>query len=258
MTSPEHQRVLSFLRWANERTSSRVVPTGHGTAYLREDAPLRFDSNFLWAEGLSDGVTAEELAAEADQVLAGLKHRQIHVADRAAGERLAPGLVSMGYEATPLVAMAHRREPDRPGDALVEEVSAREMRAADEVFIRREPYGSDEETVRQLADFRLILPEVLGTRFFVAKVDGQIASGADLYLDGETALIDAVVTLEEHRGRGLARSVVLRMIDEARRSGCDLVFLHADENDWPQHMYAKLGFDPIGYEYDFLRDPSRS
>jgi GNAT superfamily N-acetyltransferase len=54
-----------------------------------------------------------------------------------------------------------------------------------------------------------------------------------------------VATLPAHRGLGLARGVVLRAVGEARDAGCDLVFLHADDDDWPKCLYGRLGFEPL-------------
>ena len=42
---------------------------------------------------------------------------------------------------------------------------------------------------------------------------------------------------------------------EARRAGAGLVFLLAEEDDWPKALYAKLGFDQIGRVGLFTRKP---
>ena len=57
------------------------------------------------------------------------------------------------------------------------------------------------------------------------------------------------MTLSEHRGKGLASAVVLRAAAAAREAGADFVFLVADSDDWPQKLYERLGFDPIGRGY---------
>jgi GNAT superfamily N-acetyltransferase len=63
-------------------------------------------------------------------------------------------------------------------------------------------------------------------------------------------------TLEEHRGRGFARAVVLRAAQEAERAGHDFVFLLADDFGWTKTLYAKLGFDPVGKTYEFSLRPT--
>jgi len=254
---PDLARTVAFSRLVSERTSTRADPTPHGVAFLRDDTPLRYDSNFLWVDEAS-GVTAEGLVAEADASFGHVLHREVFVPEASEGARLAPGFRALGFNAIHLVVMAHRREPDRAAAIAVAEVSIQGLRAADREFIRRSLKDDAEEVVEQLLNFRLILPETVGARFFVARVDGEIASASDLDLDGHVALIDNVVTFEEHRGKGLARAVVSHAVGVAREAGCDLVFLHADLDDWPQHLYVKLGFDPIGEVWSFVKEPARA
>jgi predicted acetyltransferase len=59
--------------------------------------------------------------------------------------------------------------------------------------------------------------------------------------------------LGQHRGRGYASALVLHTLQEARRAGCDLVFLVADAQDWPKALYRRLGFDELGRYVKFIR-----
>jgi GNAT superfamily N-acetyltransferase len=90
------------------------------------------------------------------------------------------------------------------------------------------------------------------TRFFAARVDGQIGSYCELYFDDRTGQIEDVLTLEPFRNHGLARATVSRALEESRAAGHDLTFLIADRDDWPKQLYAKLGFDEIGRIWEFL------
>jgi predicted GNAT family acetyltransferase len=90
----------------------------------------------------------------------------------------------------------------------------------------------------------------------VAEVDGQPASVCELYVLGDVAQVEDVNTIEEFRGRGLGSAVVLAAADAARARGCDVVFLIADDADWPKDLYARLGFDPVGRFWSFVRTPS--
>jgi predicted GNAT family acetyltransferase len=69
------------------------------------------------------------------------------------------------------------------------------------------------------------------------------------------AQIETVDTLEEYRGRGLARSLVLAATDAALAAGADLVLIVADDDDWPKELYSKLGFDPAGRFWQFTLPP---
>ena len=248
-------RTLMFERDLIASVSTRFVPFTRGTAYLNDGYRERWDSNFLWVDG-TDGAAADELAEEADRVLggAGFTHREIRIDDDAYGRSVESGLASAGYGGDRLVVMALRRAADRASVSdAAEEADLPTLRPALEMVLRREPWATTEHTVRELADFRGELHRHAGARFFCARVDGEIASMCDLYVRGSTAQIEDVNTLEEFRNRGLARAVVVRASDEALAVGADLVFLHALDADWPKELYAKLGFDPIGYVWSFLR-----
>ena len=69
------------------------------------------------------------------------------------------------------------------------------------------------------------------------------------------AELDNVHTLKTYRGRGIARAVVGHAIRQAGDAGADLVFLIADDADWPKDLYAKLGFDPEGRFWRSTKPP---
>ena len=64
-------------------------------------------------------------------------------------------------------------------------------------------------------------------------------------------MVEEVATLTAYRERGLAKAVVGRAVREALRWGADLVTIPADADDWPQVIYAKLGFEPVGIQVSF-------
>ena len=251
-------RTLAFERELIASVSTRLVPFPLGTAYLNDGYRERWDSNFLWVAHTDVPPDAGQLVASADRVLgaAGLTHREIRIDDDAYGRSVAPELVRAGYGGDRLVVMTLRRAVDRPADSPpTEEVDLATLRPTLETALRREPWATTEAIVQSLANFRGELHRHAGARFFCARVDGEIAAMCDLYVRGSTAQIEDVSTLEEFRNRGLAQAVVLRAADEAVAAGADLVFLHALDDDWPKALYAKLGFDPIGYVWSFVRPP---
>lgn len=246
---------IAFERWLAERTSTRVEPWTLGSAFSNEDFPRRWDSNYLWAQRPLAGASPNRLAREADRLLDGLDHRQIRVDDDDDGTSIAMGLGKLGYAGDRLVVMAHRREPDRAAAGGVEEVGFSDIRPL-HVAVNLVGHGgaiaADAET---LADFHRVIEDAVDTRFYVARVGREVVAGCELYLHDGVAQVEDVNTLEPFRGRGLASAVVLRAVEEARGSGAELVFLHADANDWPKHLYARLGFDPIGHMWSFVRTP---
>jgi GNAT superfamily N-acetyltransferase len=251
----ELDRCIAFLRSFTFRVAERTSPGPLGQAVLNDHLPRVWSLNYLLTErGLGTDVTAGELAEEADRLLgaAGLDHRKIEVLDGETAARLEAGFRALGWHVERDLVMTHRRPPDRDSDtSSIEELEAPEL---DDVWAegtRSGPYGVDEEVVRQLVEHKHVLAAA-GARFFAARVDGQIASYCDLYSDGSTGQIEAVMTLEAFRNRGLARAVVTKALTESRAMGDDLTFLLADQDDWPRLLYGKLGFDEVGSVYEFL------
>lgn len=246
------ERCLAFLHDYAFRVSKRGPSGRFGTALLRPELPNVWSLNYLLAERELDIATAQALADEADDLLgsAGLGHRKIEVLDGEAGRRLAPQFRRLGWHVEHDLVMPHRRPPDRETEtSTVEEVDAEALTPTWMEGMRRD-FAGKEDVVRQLVEHKRLLAED-GARFFAARANETIAAYCDLYSDGRTAQIEAVMTLERFRNRGLARAVVTAALWAARGAGHDLVFLLADDADWPKQLYDKLGFDVEGSVYEF-------
>ena len=120
--------------------------------------------------------------------------------------------------------------------------------------MREEPYGCNEDVVRQLVAMREALAAAVPVARWFVGVDGGVdAAVTTLYSDGAVAQVEDVVTLRDHRRRGLARATLTLALDAAIDMGHELVFIVADEDDWPKDLYARLGFDPVGHAWGFTR-----
>jgi ribosomal protein S18 acetylase RimI-like enzyme len=243
-------------RRLQRRVSTRVVPFAWGEAFLDDDLPTRFYSNFLLAEGDLEGVSANDLVAAAEAILrdGAFEHRLVIVHDERAADRLEAGFSASGFERSGEEIKIHRRDPDRPGALHVEE-----GRFADVRDLIAATYLEDDHLPSELAvpftDHRAKYEREIGARFFVARVDGEPAGHCELYLDGDDAQVENVATLVRFRNRGVARSAVLAAVGAAREAGAARTYIVADGEDWPKQLYARLGFDTIGSEAAFLKAP---
>lgn len=214
---------------------------------------------------------AERLAAATEQALApsALAHRRITVSDERLGESLAPGFAALGWTVERLTVMVLRgaptRDPNPPAVAAptgavpeAEEVTAQALRPLLGRLLRALPHVRDEETVRQLLDEGEVTGRVAATRRFAAPAGGPYAAACRLHLDGGLAEIDDVGTLEDQRRQGLGGAALRAALHAARAGGRDLVFLLADEHDWPRAWYRRLGFVPAGGRWAFTRQPGRA
>jgi ribosomal protein S18 acetylase RimI-like enzyme len=253
----DFERALSFVHLVQDRTSTRIEPFPWGSTVFNDDVPERYYSNFVRLPLLPDGVDAGAVAREADIAQANLLHRQI-LMDRAGdGERLAAGLAGHGYEGYASALLALRRAPYRDGDPdAVEQVSFAEIRPFEVEVSRRMLTDAPVAVAERFADLRSTIHRAMNGRFYAQRIDGQIAGVCELYVDGTVAQIENVDTLEEFRGRGVARNIMVRAVREARAAGCDLIFLDADVDDWPIGFYRRLGFDELGRTWAFTRWPA--
>ena len=180
----------------------------------------------------------------------GLGKRPWHVGG---GERFMRELGQRVGEHPGVDISEHGLLPDRPADLEAEECSFAESRPLTEEIYRRDALTPDLNP--RFVDQHESWERSIGARRFVARIDGALAGECDLYIDGADAQVEFVDTLEEFRGRGVARAVVLGAAEAARASGADRVFILADENDWPKELYRRLGFDPMARRWEVQRYP---
>lgn len=238
------------------RLSTRVVPFTWGNAYLDDDLPSRYYSNFLRVETDLAGVSAEDLIDAADAILGDgrYEHRLVIMRDGEAAARLTAGFEAAGFVRAPEVVQLLRREPDKPGTVEVDVVPFAEARDVIERTYREDEQLPDAYAA-PFTDHRGKYERAVGARFFVARVDGEPAGVCELFVDGEDAQVEDVGTLVAFRNRGVARSVVLAACEAARAAGATRIFIVADDDDWPKQLYERLGFDRVGTDVGFLRSP---
>jgi ribosomal protein S18 acetylase RimI-like enzyme len=246
----ELARIHGFEHAVDMAGTEKVAsPLGHGV--LTPELPARHDSNFLFIDRARD--TAEAIA-EADRILggAGRRHRVVVTFEEELGERLRPEFDALGWRTQRHIFMAQGREPEKTADlSIVREVDQAALRPGRRRRILAEPWGNP-ELAEQILDAKILLGGRADVRFFGVIVADEIVAWTDLYIGEDIAQIEDVATLEEHRDKGYATAVVLRAAQEAREQGADLVYLVADEEDWPKEWYWRLGFDVVGRIYKFI------
>jgi ribosomal protein S18 acetylase RimI-like enzyme len=250
----EFERAFELMDALDERQAERIESTRYGPVVVHERLWKVHDLNFLRAEEPGDA-TAEELAAEAERVqgAARLGHRRVNLRDVGVAERLEPGFAALGWRPERFVLMALHGEPDKPAAAPVREVEEPELRPLWAEATRRFPHGKDENLVQMILEHRRIVAEAMPTRYFAVEADGKLVAHTELYSRDGVGQVENVVTLDEYRGRGFARALVLRAVDASLEEGNDLTFLVADADDWPQQLYEKLGFETVGRYTRFLK-----
>ena len=256
----ELERAIAFDEVLRERCAERIVPARFGRAFFNDSYPRVWDLNFLRTYG-GRHVDPGEVAADAEllHTSAGHSHRRVDAPDESVGALLEPFFRRLGWHIDREIFMAYRGGGERGADtSTVEEVSRDDLRSLREEITRGEPWATDDEVVSMVLDAGALWAGAGNARHFAMRSGGEVVSTADLYSDGRTAQVEDVATAPAHRGRGHASAVVLRAVEEAQAAGHDFVFLVTDEENWPKELYARLGFEPIGRWWSFLRTPSEA
>ena len=245
-------RAWRFERELQDRCARSRREFEFGTALYNDELRRVFDSNFVRFERGFDELDGALVEASADELQASLTHRKVVIPDADAGARVAAELGQRGWRWFTLVTMAFRGAEAPDVSRPVEEVAPEELRAARHRAL--DDGRRDAEARRQIVEFTERMAEVGPARLLAARGDrAEIGSFCALFEEDGVAQIDEVTTVEQYRRRGLARAVVVRALRASLEAGADLVFLVADEADWPMRWYERLGFEAIGRRYELIR-----
>lgn len=258
--TPDRDRLLGFELALDEKVCDEVRQESWGRLFLTPSTHLIWDANWVAIE--ETGLSVERIVAIADEALGGegFGHRTVCPLDQADGRRIGklieaePGRWP-GWEielARYMVWRGEQLDPALAGGSA--DLEAREVPLAAIEELRRRvieeettPTGvpEPEATVDQLFEIDQRYGVAGGDRWFAAPGDDP-RSCCRLLSDGTIGQVEDVATREDSRERGYAKAVVTAAVAAAQADGDVPIFLIADAADWPQLMYAKLGFETVG------------
>jgi ribosomal protein S18 acetylase RimI-like enzyme len=233
--------------------AQRSEPHPLGLLLFDDARPRVWVHNQLHVTGPAGDI--DDVVRILDEHYEGLEHRRAVVEDEVEGERLAEGFRARGWVVDTTVYMALREPRDREPDAsLAAEVSAQQQRAVEHQTLGESPFAKEAEVRDMLVDARVARQAAVDEcRLIGGMVDGRHVGNTTVYIAGDIAQVEDVATLRDYRGRGVARAMVSLAVDIARESDPGLIWIAADDNDWPKELYAKLGFRPMGRIFSFTR-----
>lgn len=213
-----------------------------------------------------------EVLAKADEHLGDLTHRTVRYADGGdAMDEVEDAFAEAGYGRDSWVVMALESPASAvPVDAAPEEGSAedggsgaRQLTTAEFEELMRllnadRPWAGDPELDEMFVRFGhhfLAATDAIPIGSFDR--DGRPVGGARVMGVGSGSVrqIEEVEVVEAARGTGAGRAVMAASIARAVVDDPDLVFLVADQDDWPLDWYRRLGFVPIARTGQFQRAP---
>jgi ribosomal protein S18 acetylase RimI-like enzyme len=250
-------RARDFLRGTLELVVDEVEAIDGGWASRAPSLPLVWAANQV---RVSQPIEYDEALALVERHQRGLPYRQLAVDHEASGRRLERAFRADGWEVGREVIMALARPADRDVDTgAVIAAPEGEALALVRRWLAEDPdLDETEESLDQLGEFnRLTWRARNARRLGVLDRDGSLAAVTMLYSDGDVAQVEDVYTVPEARGRGFARAMVTHAVSLARQGGHELVFIVADEDDWPKRLYEKVGFEAVGLVREFHRKHGR-
>jgi predicted N-acetyltransferase YhbS len=246
---------LAADRAVRRRAAQEAIPLDAGLVVRH---PELHDVHYLNAVLLDAGTpqpSAAEVAALADRWLGDLAHRHVVFDDAAAGERAAAQLTGAAWERGRTVFMGFAGDPTAVTlDGRARAISEDEMDALQLASLRDQALEIDAAgglAARLLATQRRLRETTPACCFGAGEPSAELASTCTLFLDADVggrrvAMLTDVATRVAHRERGLGRAVVSAAVSHAGAWGADVIVVGADADDWPQLLYAALGFDALG------------
>ncbi len=217
---------------------------------------------------LKSAVGARRVLQLAEEHQADLPYRHLVIEDEGTVAELAAGVApAVGWHHERLALMV--LGPDQPGSAPGLEASSGTGGAAVTELTQAE---ADQLSWCWLEeDFPSAGPDVLAElrecshlearmwaerRLGVRDGGGRAVAMLKLRRHGVMAWIEDVYTLPAHRGQGYARSLLSQGIGLLASGRPDMVFIVADDNDWPKDLYRDVGFRPVGPFWQVHRGPA--
>jgi len=244
-------RVLEHLHRTLRSLADEMRPIGQGWIVRTHSLPLVWTLNQL---RITKPIAFADAVALAEEHQADRPYRHVVVVDDATGRSLEQAFAAAGWNVDREVVMALAERSDREVDTRsVIELSEEQML---ELMARwmTEEHPERTEGLDQVEEYNRREGRLWNERCFgILDNGGGPAAITKLRVDGTTAWVEDVYTVPEARGRGYARTLVTYATDLARSAEHDLIFIIADDNDWPKHLYAEIGFVPIGTNHAFHR-----
>jgi len=91
-------------------------------------------------------------------------------------------------------------------------------------------------------------------QFFLARQDGvDCAYGAGVLCANGLGMVEDLFTLPAFRKRGIATTIIARVITHVRQQGADQILIGAHATEPPKRLYAALGFVPVCVTREYIK-----
>ena len=252
--------IAEAYRW-QRRLGNAVIPAPHCHIVANPAHPDVWDANH------ADEITART-EAEIDAVFSAMDAHLAHTswrvvhADGFTPDAFLSRLAFDGFDERP-VTIQMALEGDLTGRgalvALRPVAGDAEWQALLELALADHAEGlrtgglhvSPEVTAGMVAGYRAKSADY---HFHLAIEDGvPVAYGAYAAAPNGVGMIEDLFTLPSARRRGIATAMIAAFAERLRARGCRTLFIGALAAERPKHLYARLGFRPVGLARTWVR-----
>jgi GNAT superfamily N-acetyltransferase len=247
-------RVLASLHDTLAGVVDELVPIDAGFVGRTRSLPHLWTVNQV---NITGGASVDELVALGEEHQADLAFRHVVVDDEAVGRALAAPLSEMGWQVGRMLHMVlgPQAPARRVETAGVVELGEEEMVDLMRLWLVEERRAEPVEVLDQVAEYNLREGRLWNeVRLGVRDGAGVPVALTKLRIRAGVAWVEDVYTIPDARGRGHGRALVTRAVELARAASTQLTFIIADDDDWPRHLYASIGFSPVGVTRTFHLD----
>ena len=236
-------RLQHQLRRSQGAAADEARLVGPGWVARTPSLPWVWSLNHL---KVYEPISFPDLLVIVDEVLSGLPYRHVMIEHEPTADELEGSLRDAGWTVDTEVIMVIAQPPDREVDtSAITEITEDQMLVLMREWLIEERPSSSEEALDQIDEYNRREGRLLGERRFgFVDEQGSPLAITKLRIDGPIAWVEDVYTTPEARGRGYARALVTNAV--ALSTGSELIFIVADDNDWPKTLYQKIGFQPVG------------
>lgn len=263
-------RVDAVLEWTARSLADEFHEVEVGWVARSRTLPLVYSLNRLQVQR---DAAPEQVVALADTHLGDLPYRHVEIGDERGAAAFERALVAPGsgwkVDREVLMVLGEPRPSEAGGEAEGGEVATAPPGAlvrlgeeeADGLMRRwhlEETLDTLPGVLEQLSAYNRGEGALWGEEVLGVREAGEAVALTKLRPahDG-VGWVEDVYTIPAARRKGYARLLVQSAVGLARDAGNEVTFIIADDNDWPKHLYAALGFRPIGCTWTFHRDLTR-
>jgi ribosomal protein S18 acetylase RimI-like enzyme len=242
-------RALDWYRGIHAEFCDVHEPWAHGTVVRATRYPDFYDLNTVRVEE-DPGMSADELAAFADEALGDLPHRRLDFEPADAAEPLRKRFEELGWMTERLVWMRHESAPPPAPDIEVDEVPY------DEVENLRFRWLEEDFPKVDMRDYHAQARDTAQRRsaqVLAVRESGAPIGFAQLEHHAGSADITQVYVHPDHRGRGLGTAITRAAIRAGRHT--EDLWIIADDEGRPKELYKRLGFEPAWTAIETTRLP---